>query len=79
MKIPTDSIRELAHLWDSHPVTDFSDQLEEVTSPVFSRKAEVVKVPLTAEELRAVREIAASRGLGEAAIIREWVREKLHH
>jgi hypothetical protein len=35
-KIPeTDSIEELARFWDSHDLTDFEDQLEEVTDPVF--------------------------------------------
>jgi len=81
MKIPdTDSIRELADFWDTHDLTDFDNELEEVTDPVFSgRPATAVRVPLSADELRAVRVIAASRGVEEAAVIREWVREKLHH
>jgi hypothetical protein len=49
MKIPdTDSIRELAEFWDTHDVTDFDDQLEEVAEPVFVRPA--VTVPLSADE-----------------------------
>ena len=36
-RIPqTDSIRELAEFWDTHDVTDFDDELEEVTEPVSS-------------------------------------------
>jgi hypothetical protein len=39
MKTPhlpkTDSIQELAHFWDKHDLTDFEDELEEVTEPVF--------------------------------------------
>lgn len=35
-KLPvTDSIEELAHFWDTQDVTDYLDQLEEVTEPVF--------------------------------------------
>lgn len=34
----TDSIQELAHFWDTHDVTDFEDQLEEVKEPVFEQK-----------------------------------------
>ena len=76
---PTDSIQELADFWDTHSVTDFDDQLEEVSEPVFGRDlAHTVRVPLTDEERLAVRRIAASRGLQEAALIREWVKEKLH-
>ncbi len=31
----TDSIQELAHFWDTHDLTDFEDELVEVTEPVF--------------------------------------------
>jgi hypothetical protein len=80
MRIPnTDSIQELAEFWDTHSVTDFDGQLEEITEPVFGRHlADTVRVPLSDEERLAVRRIAASRGLQEAALIREWVKEKLH-
>jgi hypothetical protein len=81
MKIPdTDSIRELAMFWDTHDVTDFADELVEVAEPVFARRSpsEVI-VPLSADERRALREVAASRGLNEAELIRTWVQEKLHH
>jgi hypothetical protein len=79
MKLPeTDSIRELAEFWDNHDVTDFADELAEVSERVFAHRP-AVTVPLTAGELKAVRELAASRGVDEAALIRSWVQEKLHH
>ena len=78
-KIPTtDSIQELATFWQRHDVADFEDDLEEVHQPVFQR-AYVVGVPLSGDEHQAVRDAAASRGLDEAALIHEWVREKLRH
>lgn len=77
-KMPrTDSIQELATFWQRHDLTDFEDELEEVPGPVFQR-THVVGVPLTGDEHKAVREAAASRGIDEAALIREWVKEKLH-
>ena len=34
-RIPnTDSIEELSKFWDTHDLTDFEDQLEEVRAPV---------------------------------------------
>ena len=40
-KIPhTDSIAELARFWDTHDLTDFEDELEEVPESVFERRAE---------------------------------------
>ena len=78
-KIPTtDSVQELATFWQRHDVTDFEDDLEEVPRPVFQR-AHVVGVPLSGDEHQAVRDAATSRGLDEAALIHEWVKERLRH
>ena len=38
-KLPiTDSIQELAEFWDTHDLTEFEDELEEVQPPVFERQ-----------------------------------------
>jgi CopG antitoxin of type II toxin-antitoxin system len=80
MKIPDiDSIRELAAFWDTHDVTAFDDQLEEVPEPLLTRPKVGVTVPLSGPERTAIRRIAASRGVDEAALIHEWVQEKLDH
>lgn len=80
MKIPdTDSIREMAEFWDTHEVTAFDDELEEGSEPVFARARNGVTIPLSGDERTAIRKIAASRGVDEAALIHEWVQEKLHH
>ena len=34
----TDSIEELARFWDDHDLTDFEEELEEVTEVIFERK-----------------------------------------
>lgn len=40
-KIPEiNSIEELAKFWDKHDITDFEDELTEVSEPVFSRSAD---------------------------------------
>ena len=76
-KIPTtDSIQELAAFWQAHDVTDFEDELEEVAEPVF-RRAHVVGVSLTEAEHHAIHDAAVGRGLDEAAVIHEWIKEKL--
>ena len=60
-KIPsTDSIDELARFWDSHDLTDFAKQLEEVVEPVFTRRSSTeVTVRLRPDEAKAVN---AARG-----------------
>lgn len=74
----TDSIDELARFWESHDLSDFADELVEVESPFHRGDDKAVPVPLSAKERREVRKIAGSRGVREATLIREWVREKLH-
>ncbi len=74
----SDSIQELAAFWDTHDLTEFEDELEEVSGTVFERQASLVTVPLQPTELEAVKKIADSKGIGYDALIREWVIEKLH-
>ena len=71
-----DSISELARFWDTHDLTDFEDELEEAAGPVFEREA-VVKVQLKPDQIEALNEIAKSKGIGSADLIREWVLEKI--
>ena len=76
-KIPeTDSIEELARFWDTHDLADFEDQLEEVSEPVFERQT-VMKVQLAPQEADAIEQIAKSKGVGSAALIKEWLLEKI--
>lgn len=79
-KIPqTDSIQELAKFWDTHDVTDFEEQLEEVTEPVFERKSDTgLTIHLQPQEVETVKRLAEIKGVDREALIREWVLEKLH-
>jgi len=79
-KIPhTDSIEELARFWDTHDLTDFEDQIEEVGEPVFERESnEALTIRLQREEIEAIKRIAESKGTEEVSLVREWVLEKLH-
>ncbi|MGD0654911.1 MAG: CopG family antitoxin [Thermoguttaceae bacterium] len=72
----SDSIQELAHFWDIHDLTDFTDELEEVTEPVFERK-KAIQVRLEPQEAQAVQQIAQLTGIDSADLIRQWVIEKI--
>ena len=72
----TDSIEELARFWDTHDLTEFEDELEEVQEPVFER-APVLHVRLEPDEYAAVRRMAEARGLAYSELIHEWVAEKV--
>ncbi len=73
----TDSIQELAQFWDTHDITEFEDQPEEVADPVFHRGT-VIPLHLAAPDAEAVRKIAQGRGLADAELIRSWVLERIH-
>jgi homoserine acetyltransferase len=79
MKIPeTDSIQALADYWDHHDLTDHDEDLEEVEARVFVRgSAHDLRVTLTPNEQAELRRRAQERGVDEATLIGEWVREKL--
>ena len=80
MKTPelpqTDSIQELAQFWDSHDLTDFENELEEVTEPVFAPRT-AIQLDLESNEAEAVRKMAEAKGIADAELIRGWVREKI--
>jgi predicted DNA binding CopG/RHH family protein len=76
-KMPeTDSIQKLAEFWDTHDLTDFEDELEEVAKPVFVRHA-AIKVPLESREVEAIEQMAQAKGVSREELIRAWVLEKL--
>lgn len=78
-RIPnSDSIAELASFWDTHDLTDFEDQLEEVPAPVFCRdESEMVSVRLAPGEAEAIQRIAKTRGTDVGILLHDWVSEKL--
>ena len=76
-KLPRiDSIEKLAEFWDSHDLTDFEDELEEVAQPVFVC-GNAVKVPLKPREAQTVRQMAQAKGVSPEELIRAWVLQEL--
>ena len=76
-KIPKiDSIQELAHFWDTHDLTDFKSELEEVNESVFEFPTELL-IPLEPEELEGLNALAKSRDISAANLIRDWVLEHI--
>jgi predicted DNA binding CopG/RHH family protein len=71
-----DSIEELAHFWDTHDLTAFEDELEEVTEPVFERET-AITIYLLPEEANRIKKLATSQGMPDTDLVHRWVREKL--
>lgn len=72
----TDSITRLAKFWDTHDLTDFENELEEVREPVFAR-GEAITVPLAKQEVNAVSRLARSKKISPEELVRSWVLEHL--
>lgn len=75
-----DSIEGLAKFWDTHDLTDFEEDLEEMKHPVFvRRKGAVLTVSLKASEVRLLNRAASSKGVKDTTLLRRWIVERLHH
>jgi hypothetical protein len=72
----TDSVQELAQFWDTHDLTDFDHELEEVNEPIFERRS-VIALQLENDEAKAVRTLAEAKGIADVDLLRLWVREKI--
>ena len=72
----TDSIKKLAEFWDSHDLTDFEEELEEVPAPVFVHRSAIM-VPLKAKEAEAVQRMAQAKGVSREELVRTWVLQKV--
>jgi predicted phosphatase len=76
-KLPqTDSIQELARFWDTHDLTDFPEELEEVSGLVFERETSI-EVRLKPQEADILKHLAQSKGVDFEDLIHQWVVEKI--
>jgi predicted DNA binding CopG/RHH family protein len=74
----TDSIDELARFWDSHEITDYEDELEEVDEEIFEiARKNIISIPLQSTDIAAIHTIATKRGISSTKLLTEWVREKI--
>ncbi len=77
--LQTDSIKELADFWNKHDLTDFEDDLEEVTVPVFQRDDEAtIMIHLPRQDAEMLKTIASNEGIDYTDMIQTWVIERLH-
>jgi hypothetical protein len=71
-------IRLSSPLWDTHDLTDFEQEMEEVTGPVFVRaKGASLDVVLPPADVRRLKGIARSMSVKETTVLRQWIVEKL--
>lgn len=76
----TDSIHELAEFWDSHDVTDFQDELEEVSENIFEKESNQTSIlfALDANDLPVLKKNAKKMGMNEVELVNFWIHQKIH-
>ena len=76
-KLPrTDSIDELARFWESHDLTDFEDELEEVSQTVFERR-KTIHIQLPPHDADTVRKLAKAKGMSAQELVVSWIMQHL--
>jgi hypothetical protein len=74
------SIEEEAAFWDSHSVTEFEDELEDVSGQTFfvvRRPDEGIRLLFDDETIAALTERARAENTDAALLVRQWVRDRL--
>ena len=72
----TSAIKTFARFWDTLDLTEFEADLEEVAEPVFAQGTPI-RVHLEPTDAESLRQIASAKGISEAELIRDWVRQRL--
>ena len=72
----TDSISELAEFWDTHDLTEFEDELEEVQEAVFVSPGNLL-IHLSPADAQALHAIASKRRVTESELISTWIHERV--
>jgi hypothetical protein len=74
----SDSIEKLAKFWETHDLTDFEEELQEVGEPVFVRPTSTsLTIDLKPIEAQRLKRIARSRRVKEATLVRQWIIDRL--
>jgi len=72
------TLKEMAEFWDTHDVTDFEDELEEVREPVFKNmNAKVVPLMLDTDQYVKLKRIAAHKKIDAVSLVNQWIRQQI--
>ena len=76
------TIEEEAEFWDTHDLTEFEDELEEVTDVKFvvtrGRPTKSLTVRLAPDTLEELTKLAREHGVAASRLVRLWIAERLY-
>ena len=78
-KIPRfKSDKEAAEFWDTHSLTDFTEDLRPAKNVVFIKPdRQVVSLRLDRKLVKVLKHYARQKGIGYSTLLRMWVMERL--
>ena len=68
---------EIGEFWDTHDITDFSDELEHVDSPPATSVVHIVSFELDIDTLSGLIELGKQRGVEPLSLAAEWLAERV--
>jgi hypothetical protein len=68
---------EAAEFWDTHDITDFSDELERVDSPLATSVTHSVSFELDIDTLSGLIELGKQRGVEPLTLAAQWLAERV--
>lgn len=72
------TLEEMAEFWDTHDLTDFEDELEEVKEPVFKNmNTRVVSLMLDSDQYVKLERIAAQREVDAVSLVSHWITQHI--
>lgn len=73
---PFRTIDEMARFWDSHDLTDYEHQLDDVLEPIFELPPSgLVTFRLRPKEWMAVARIAQAKKIANHLLIKRWIQQ----
>ncbi len=77
-KLPQfETLDELVEFWETHDFTDYLDEMEEVDLDPLLTEPTVLHIPLEAEPLAKLAQMAAKQGITPSRLVRSWIKERL--
>lgn len=77
-KLPQfDTLDELVEFWETHDFTEYLDEMEEVDLDSLPLEPTVLQIPLEAEPLAKLAQLATEQGLTPTRLVRSWIEERL--
>jgi hypothetical protein len=71
------SFEELANFWETHDLTDYEDQLEEVSYKISRKPTRQFVLTLSDELTKAMRKAIHHEGVSMQTLVNLWVQERL--